>query len=111
MAGRSGGLRGATVADSTICFIDGEEGTLEYFGYPIQALAKHSTFEEVVFLLWNGHLPSESELAALDVPVPTSDPVVALATTAATAEDGDGDGNEDEAEAEPTSKKTGWWRR
>ncbi len=66
MAGRSGGLRGATVADSTICFIDGEEGTLEYFGYPIQALAKHSTFEEVVFLLWNGHLPSESELAALD---------------------------------------------
>ncbi len=54
---------------------------------------------------------AQSELAALDVPVPTSDPVVALATTAATAEDGDGDGNEDEAEAEPTSKKTGWWRR
>jgi citrate synthase len=66
MPERSGGLRGATVADSTICFIDGQKGILEYFGYPIQQLAEHSTFEEVVFLLWNGRLPTEAELAELD---------------------------------------------
>ena len=66
MPKESGGLRGATVADSTICFISGREGILEYFGYRIQELAEQSTFEEVVFLLWNGRLPTESELAELD---------------------------------------------
>ncbi|SVC10054.1 uncharacterized protein METZ01_LOCUS262908, partial [marine metagenome] len=62
----STGLRDATVADSTICFIDGQKGILEYFGYPIQQLAEHSTFEEIVFLLWNGRLPSKEELASLE---------------------------------------------
>lgn len=62
----STGLRDATVADSTICFIDGQKGILEYFGYPIQQLGQHSTFEEIVFLLWNGRLPSKEELASLE---------------------------------------------
>ena len=47
---------------SAITFIDGEKGVLEYVGIDIDSLARNSTFEEVVFLLWNDRLPSEQEL-------------------------------------------------
>jgi len=60
------GLRDVVVAPSSICFIDGEAGLLAYGGYNIHELAENSTFEEVVFLLWNGRLPNKSELAELD---------------------------------------------
>ena len=40
-------------------------GVLIYQGYNIHDLAEHATFEEVVFLLWNGRLPKADELAAL----------------------------------------------
>jgi citrate synthase len=43
-------------------FIDGEKGILEYVGIPIDALARNSTFEETVFLLWNCRLPKKAEL-------------------------------------------------
>ncbi len=47
---------------STITFIDGEKGILRYRGYPIEEIAKSSTFEEVCYLLIYGHLPSSDEL-------------------------------------------------
>ena len=56
------GLAGVPVAHSRICFIDGEKGILEYRGYPIEALAEKSTFEEVAFLLIRGQLPTRAEL-------------------------------------------------
>lgn len=56
------GLEGVIAGASQICFIDGEAGVLRYYGYPIQELAEHSTFEETVFLLWNGRLPKKHEL-------------------------------------------------
>jgi citrate synthase len=56
------GLEDAVVATSEICFIDGQEGRLLYRGYNIDDLAAHSTFEEVVYLLWYGALPSKKEL-------------------------------------------------
>jgi len=56
------GLRGVVAAQSSIGDVNGEEGVLIYQGYDIHDLAEHSTFEEVVFLLWNGRLPSQSEL-------------------------------------------------
>ena len=59
------GLEGVVVADTRIARIDGEAGTLEYAGYPIEELAEHTTFEEVAHLLWHGELPTESELATL----------------------------------------------
>ncbi|MBY0373250.1 MAG: citrate synthase [Bryobacteraceae bacterium] len=59
------GLEGIIAADSEICFIDGEEGILAYFGYSIHTLAENATFEEVVYLLWNGRLPKAAELAQL----------------------------------------------
>ncbi|MEO8650453.1 MAG: citrate synthase [Acidobacteriota bacterium] len=59
------GLRGVVAAQSAIGDVNGEEGILIYQGYNIHDLAEHSTFEEVVFLLWNGRLPNQSELADL----------------------------------------------
>ena len=56
------GLRGVVAAQSAIGDVNGEQGILIYQGYDIHDLAEHSTFEEVVFLLWNGRLPSQSEL-------------------------------------------------
>jgi citrate synthase len=57
------GLRGVKVADTKISFIDGEKGVLLYSGYRIEDLAEHSTFEETAYLLLNGELPEEPELA------------------------------------------------
>lgn len=61
----SAGLRDVVAAPSSICFIDGDKGILAYCGYNIHDLALHSTFEEVVYLLWHGRLPSRSELETL----------------------------------------------
>ncbi|MCK5727687.1 MAG: citrate synthase [Methylococcales bacterium] len=47
---------------SDITFIDGNKGMLLYRGYPIEQLAKQSTFLEVSYLLMNGDLPNKEEL-------------------------------------------------
>ncbi len=47
---------------SSITFIDGDKGILEYRGYPIEQLAEKSSFLEVAYLLLNGELPSPKEL-------------------------------------------------
>ena len=60
------GLRGVVAAQSKIGDVDGEKGVLIYQGYNIHDLAEHSTFEEVVYLLWNGRLPNENELEELN---------------------------------------------
>src|SRR5712691_9453927 len=59
------GLEGVIAGESEICYIDGYAGILSYRGYNIHTLADHATFEEVVYLLWNGRLPKTSELDAL----------------------------------------------
>lgn len=59
------GLRGVVAAQSAIGDVNGEEGKLIYQGYDIHDLAENSTFEEVVFLLWNGRLPKQEELDEL----------------------------------------------
>ncbi len=58
----SAGLRGVVAAQSKIGDVDGVNGVLIYQGYNIHDLAENSTFEEVVFLLWNARLPKKSEL-------------------------------------------------
>ncbi|MCX5836145.1 MAG: citrate synthase [Deltaproteobacteria bacterium] len=60
------GLRGVTVADTKISFIDGEKGVLIYRGYRIEDLAEHATFMEVAFLLLNGALPGKNELKTFE---------------------------------------------
>src|SRR4029450_6946001 len=62
--GGRGGLEDIVVSTSDICFIDGREGRLVYRGYDVNDLVEHSSFEEVVFLLWHGGLPSKKELDA-----------------------------------------------
>jgi citrate synthase len=60
------GLQDVVVATSGICSIDGVRGKLTYRGYDIGDLAAHSTFEEVVYLLWHGRLPKLAELTELN---------------------------------------------
>lgn len=58
------GLQDVVALESTISRIDGTRSALEYRGYNIHDLAQHSSFEEVVFLLLSGRLPTRSELTA-----------------------------------------------
>jgi citrate synthase len=46
---------------SSVTYIDGSKGILEYRGYPIEQLAEHSDYLEVAYLLINGHLPTREE--------------------------------------------------
>src|SRR5687768_13491602 len=48
---------------SSITFIDGDKGILEYRGYPIEQLAEKSTYLEVAYLLIHGELPTADELS------------------------------------------------
>jgi citrate synthase len=47
---------------SSICYIGGEDGVLEYRGYPIEALCENATYLEVAYLLIDGELPTQSQL-------------------------------------------------
>jgi citrate synthase len=47
---------------SSITFIDGDAGILEYRGYPIEQLAERSTYLEVAYLLVHGELPTQQQL-------------------------------------------------
>jgi citrate synthase len=51
---------------SAITYIDGDAGILRYRGYPIEQVAKNSTYLEVAWLLIYGELPTASELADFD---------------------------------------------
>ena len=51
---------------SSITYIDGDEGILRYRGYPIEDLARNSTYLEVAWLLIYGELPTASELAEFE---------------------------------------------
>ena len=56
------GLEGVVATNSSICYIDGDQGVLAYRGLDIHDLADHSSFEEVCYLLWFGKLPTRNEL-------------------------------------------------
>jgi citrate synthase len=60
-ASQSRGLEDVVAGESSICFLDGENGKLLYRGYDIKDLAEHSCFEEVAYLLWYGRLPGRTE--------------------------------------------------
>jgi citrate synthase len=48
---------------SSITYIDGDKGVLEYRGYPIEQLAEKSNYLEVAYLLINGELPTQAQFA------------------------------------------------
>ncbi len=58
------GFKATASCHSSITYIDGDEGVLLYRGYPIEQLAKNSTFIEVAYLLLNGELPDKAGLSS-----------------------------------------------
>jgi len=56
------GLEGVLVAESDLSYVDGEVGKLVYRGYDIEDLARGASYEEVLYLLWHGSLPTAAEL-------------------------------------------------
>jgi citrate synthase len=61
-----GGFTNTAACTSAITFIDGDAGILRYRGYPIEQLAKQSSFLEVSYLLIYGSLPTVTELAEFE---------------------------------------------
>ena len=59
------GLEDTVATSSAICYLDGDRGVLAYCGYDIHDLARHATFEEVCYLLWQRRLPTRAELGDL----------------------------------------------
>lgn len=57
------GLYGVIADYTAVSKVVPETNSLTYRGYPVQELCEHCSFEEVAYLLWNGELPTEAELA------------------------------------------------
>ncbi len=57
-------LRHTATCRSAITYLDGQTGTLRYRGYPVEELARHSTYLEVAYLIFHGELPNAAEFAA-----------------------------------------------
>jgi citrate synthase len=51
---------------SSITYIDGDQGILQYRGYPIEQLAERCDFLEVAYLILNGELPNRQQKAQFD---------------------------------------------
>ncbi len=85
------GLEGVLVAESALSDIDGDAGKLVYRGYDIEDLAQETSFEEVLYLLWNGELPNSDQLAsftdALSEEQSIDDGLIATLETLAVAEE------------------------
>ena len=59
------GLAGVVVDYTAVSKVNPETNSLLYRGYPVQELAATQSFEAVAYLLWNGDLPTDEQLAAL----------------------------------------------
>ncbi|MFO7545805.1 MAG: citrate/2-methylcitrate synthase [Trueperaceae bacterium] len=66
------GLDGVYIDTSAVCHIDGAKGELVYRGYDITELADKASFEEVVYLLWDGTLPTRAQLEAFRAEIASS---------------------------------------
>jgi citrate synthase len=75
MAVTGAGLEGVVATSSQICFIDGDAGILSYQGFDIHTLADKATFEEVIYLLWHGRLPKQTELDELKAALVAARPI------------------------------------
>ncbi len=79
------GLEGVIAASTALSLVDGSAGRLIYRGYEIGDLAACASFEEVAYLLWQGRLPNQQELAELRAQMATQralpDKVIAVIKT------------------------------
>ncbi|MCC6935192.1 MAG: hypothetical protein IT333_01655, partial [Thermomicrobiales bacterium] len=62
MTAAAAGLDGLVVAQTQLSSVNGTEGILTYRGYNINDLAEKVQFEEIIYLLWYGSLPTRSQL-------------------------------------------------
>ncbi len=60
------GFTSTASCESDLTFIDGDKGILLYRGYPIDQLAKYSSFMEVCYLLLKGELPTAAQMKDFD---------------------------------------------
>ena len=60
------GLEGIPATQSSISYVDGQKGVLEYRGIRIEDIAKQSSFLETAYLLIWGGLPTKQELATFE---------------------------------------------
>ena len=58
------GLEDVVAVRTRLSGVDGSAGKLVIGGFPVEELAGNASFEETVYLLWNGELPDAGELAA-----------------------------------------------
>ena len=58
------GLEGVVAAETRLSHVDGQKGELIIGGFPLEEFAGEATFEETVYLLWHGDLPSLAALTA-----------------------------------------------
>ncbi|MEO8906473.1 MAG: citrate/2-methylcitrate synthase, partial [Microbacteriaceae bacterium] len=61
------GLAGVVVDSTAISSVNPETNSLLYRGYPVQELAATCSFAQVAYLLWNGELPTDAELAEFEL--------------------------------------------
>jgi citrate synthase len=95
MAEIARGLEGVVLTETRLSHVDGERGELIIGGFPLQELAPHATYEEVVHLLWLGCLPTAWECERLrrtlaaerELPPATQDVLHAAADASAPAMD------------------------
>jgi citrate synthase len=56
------GLEGVVAAQTRLSAVDGMAGRLIIAGFPLEEIAPHASFEEMVYLLWTGDLPNQQQL-------------------------------------------------
>ncbi|MBE3557440.1 MAG: citrate synthase [Firmicutes bacterium] len=56
------GLEDVVAGESSICLIDEKDSRLIYYGYDVYDLVEHCSFEEVIYLLHHGELPTQAQL-------------------------------------------------
>src|SRR3989304_2401465 len=59
------GLEGVRFTETRLSKVDGQAGELTIAGFPLEELAPHASFEEVLFLLWYDRPATASELSGL----------------------------------------------
>lgn len=59
------GLEGVMVTETRLSKVDGEAGELTIGGFPLEELAPHATYEEVLHVLWLDSLPTAAQLQEL----------------------------------------------
>lgn len=59
------GLEGVVAVATSVSKVDGERGALTIGGFPVEELAPRASYEEALYLLWHGRLPTASEVDEL----------------------------------------------